>query len=562
MGKMNPIDRLVTVGADRLVYAKQQWDRVFKAHESTLPVYLSESSDWYNQAIQGSTFEERSRIALTISWIYADIKLIANEFSAAPLQVKRLDEKRREIIVEHPFTKVLAHPNSEMDLPFLLQYLAYWIELRGKAYWFLAPEENNPNVIKEIWPIRADRIWPIIGKTKFVEKYVYRLNSGTTIKIDPRYVVFFRTPNPFDLWDGLSPLSAWLPVQTEQGEAQWQKDTYTTGRGIPHSVIALDKNLSEVDFIVAAARIREDFEHERKIAITRSSDLDVKQVGITPKDLELIKSREFTRDEIDTIFLGVPIRDHSSDVWLEAADKVVREKTIWPLHVLIAGQLSVQVLQSFYGDEEYCEFDDIRPQDRALNVQEANIYWRVHTVDEAREKLGMPKFRNDLRFKGEFADTEFKEYGSLPVPLAIDPSFVTLLYDIGRISPEEINLPGGADNLDRLLNRVNQVGANRQLEANKPTPQPGVTEGESPVHINNRIATQGTAAQAARKTDLKRWRKVAIKAMEDGRNPSERPFVTDVFDESTTLQINGLLEECETTGDIKDLFSRMLNEVI
>lgn len=555
---MNLLDRVTSFGIDRISHARSMWMRAVSGQNSNLPRYLEDGPVELYGLMDNLRPEERQRIALTISWIYADIKLLASEVSSAGIQIKRKDGDREEVIKDHPLLQLLNHPNSEMDLPFLLQYTTYWMMLRGKAYWYLAPEMGNPDKIKEIWPIQADRIFPIPGKDRFIEKYVYRLKHGQVMTIDPDYVIFFRFPNPFDLWDGLSPLiAASLPMETELGLAKWQRDTYVTGRGIPHSVISLDKTMNKPDFESAAQRIREDFEQERKVAITRAGDMDVKTVGISPRDLELIKSREFTRDEIDTIFLGVPIRDHASDVWLQAADKIVKEKVVWPMHVLLAGQISVRLVRPFYDEEDYAEFDDIRPQDRALNVQEANIYWRVHTVDEAREKLGLPKFE-EFSVNSDFdvsVEVAFKEYGRLPVPLAIDPAFITLLYDVGRVDPAEMNLPGQSDQLTRFVDKVNQVSAARQVESGKPPKQPSLRQGDSPVHTTNQLARGNTNPK---KNELRLWRKIALKSFASGQ---EREFVSDVLTQSEIKSIQHYLSQAKTEDDIKGIFSVLIDSL-
>ena len=542
------LDRFVKFGIDRISFARNEWLRSAPSRPSVLPMYLEGGPQIYNEGL--ITEDEKRRLALTISWIFADIKLIANEVSAAHTSIKIMRGPREERLKDHAFAKVLDHPNSEMDAIFLWQYTVYWMSLRGKAYWYLAPKEGNPNEISEIWPIQADRVVPIIGKDKFVEKYVYTLNNGRRIVIDPNYVVFFRYTHPYNLWDGLSPLlAASLPMETEVGSAKWQRDTYVTGRGIPHSVISLDKTLNDRDFKAAASNIREDFEEERKVAIARAGSLSVETVGISPKELELIKSRQFTRDEIDTIYLLIALHDHASDTWLQAADRIVKDKVIWPLHRLLAGQLTVQVLDRFYGDDEYIEFDDVRVQDRSMSVQEANIYWRVRTVNEAREELGAAKLLID--------EKRMPGYGELPVPLAIDPSFVTLYYDIGRLDPALYNLPGGSDTLTRFLQKVNQaneqqaVGA-ANLGAKPPDQQPSLQQSVSPKKLVN---------DQVKKSELKRYRKVSLKDLALGKRPEDRDFVSEILTLETLKAIQKDLATSVTDEEIRSIFAKYMNLV-
>ena len=46
-------------------------------------------------------------------------------------------------------------------------------------------------------------------------------------------------------------------------------------------------------------------------------------------------------------------------------------------------------MRRFYTDDLLGEFEDVRPRDRALLVQERRTYWQVQKVSEAREELGL-----------------------------------------------------------------------------------------------------------------------------------------------------------------------------
>lgn len=553
----NIFDRTIKYGADRLTIVAQEWSRVLKAYTaSKIPGYLQPQSPDLSMSMESFNEAEKRRIALTISWIYADIKLIANEFSSVPIRIKRMENDREEIIKDHPFTKILAYPNTEIDRISLLQLTVYWLSLRGKAYWYLAPEQGNPNKIAEIWPMQADRVYPIAGKTRLIDRYVYRLRDGRNISIDPDYVVFFRYADPYDERDGLSPLhAATLPMETEIGSSKWQRDTYVTGRGIPHSVISLDKSLGDREFAVASARIREDFEEERKVAITRAGALTVETVGISPKDLELIKSRQFTRDELDIIFLLVAIHDHSSDTWLQAADKIIKEKVIWSLHQMIAEQLTVQTVKRFYGEDDYAEFDDIRPQDRSQAVQEHNVNWRAKTINEAREDLGLPEYDDSFKFPN---DVQLEGFGNLPVPLAIDSSFVTLLYDIGMVDPHLLNLPGEADGLTRLMDKVNQTAAQRTQTKPANAKLPGLPSAESPKRMTNRLAKK--SFDAAKSLELKRWKKVALRELSKSGLPSEREFASEILSTDEINAVKTALSECQNEDEIRALFNSLMDD--
>lgn len=425
------IDRFVGYGIDRAAYAIMRWNKAFPSRsQRALPPYVGED-DYGNVndlSLTGNESVLRHR-ALTLSWIYADVDLIAKEFSSTPFGIKKQSGEDISDVVNHPFETLLSNPNDEMTGAFLLQYTAWWMQLRGKAFWYLAPAKGNSDEIVEIWPLPADRVEAVKGKTTFIDRYTYKLRRGTKIDLNPDYVVYFRFPHPYDLWDGLAPLDAALnPLEIDQAEAKWQRDTYVNGRGIPASVLMLSEKMGDRDFAVAAQRIREDFEQGRKLAIARGNDLKVASIGITPQQLGLIESRQFTRDEIDTVFLGLAYHGFSSETGIVVADKILKEKKIWPMHVLMAGQMTTQLVRPFYGDEFLLEFDDIRPQDRSLDIQEFDTYSRVMTLNEARKERKLDDYKNEM----------FPELGKMPLKLATDPSFVLQYYPPKQTPSQEL----------------------------------------------------------------------------------------------------------------------------
>jgi len=145
------IDRMVDYGIDRASHALQHWNKSFpsKQKQNALPPYIGED-DYGNYS--GSTTnngnEERLRYrALVTSWIYSDTDLIAKEFSSTGFGIKKQSGEETSEVKNHPFEILLSNPNEEMTGSFLLQYTAWWMELRGKAFWYLAPEKRNKNLI-------------------------------------------------------------------------------------------------------------------------------------------------------------------------------------------------------------------------------------------------------------------------------------------------------------------------------------------------------------------------------------------------------------------------------
>jgi len=332
--------------------------------------------------------------------------------------------------------------------------------------------------------------------------------------------------------DGEVPLNAaLLAMETEIGTGKFQRDTYVSGRGMPRSIISLPEETGERDFISLSAQIRHDFEEEQKVIITRAGDVKATTLGLTQKEMELIGQREFTRDEIDVVFLGYELHGKQTESELRQRYRMFQDTIIHPTHRLVAGQISVQALHRFYGEDLVYEFDDIRTQDRALNVQERNVYWRVKKFNEARQDLMLPPYEDD-------------EIGNLPVPLATDPAYVSALKGLSVVG----TAPGGKGG--------NDPKSPRRL----PSPNAAMSESDAPVNQLSDAAKDipelpQAAIDEGIRTELNRWRKVATKESVAGRNPGLYSFKSEVLPPRLYHAIRGGLLECDKTEtEIKTVF--------
>ena len=536
--KLGLIDGLVQWGIQRAAFAANTWktQQLDTQDRQLVSMFLSNVSD--GDPFTKLADDQKRRIAVTVSWIYSDIRLFANTFSSANGEVKRIEGEQLNSIKNHPFELLLRKPNDKMDLSFLWIYTIKWMQLKGNAYWFLAPAAGNAKEIVEIWPIPADRVKPIPDKEKMLRGYQYTTLSGQSKIILPEYVVHFQFPNPFTLLDGEVPLNAaLLAMETEIGTGKFQRDTYVSGRGMPRSIISLPEETGERDFVALSAQIRHDFEEEQKVIITRAGDVKATTLGLTQKEMELIGQREFTRDELDVVFLGYELHGKQTESELRQRYRMFQDTIIHPTHRLVAGQISVQALHRFYGKDLVYEFDDIRTQDRALNVQERNVYFRVNQLREARNELNMA----EMTSKVPQIQSILEMISDLPVPLATDPAFVSAL---AGLSIQDVG-PGDKGGLQPKSQR-------RLASANA-----AMSESDAPVNQLSDAAKElpQAAIDEGIRTELNRWRKVAIKELASGKNPGLYSFQSIVIPRPLYHAIRGgLLEGEKSEEGIKSVF--------
>jgi HK97 family phage portal protein len=475
--------------------------------------------------------EARQQLALSISWIYADISLLADKVISSELKVKKLIGEKTEDISNHPFELLMAKPNEFMSRSFLIRHLITSLMLsKNGAFVYLSPQRGTKNII-ELWPINPGRVTPIIDKLNYLKHFRYQpsRSGNRAYKINPEYVVWFRYADIFDYWASAPPLIAMLDTMSiELGIASSQKKFYTEGRGIPLSVVSVSPDMSEPDFAQFRQDLKDDWEREgTTLAIARGGTLDVESLGFTQKDLEILGNQELSRDKIDSVLLKIPFRDLQSQGGesLKQADRFINDNVIHPLQKLIAEQITLQALMRFWGDDLRAEFEDVRAQDRSLTIQENNVYSRWMTMDEMRQTQGNAPLSGDIG----------KLIGELPVPLATNASFVGNLLQL-NVDPTHIADPDEPGNLAESQDSLAVVN---QLADGDTTPD----------EMIENIKSEAIHAE------LKRWKRVARKSFSNNGDPLSRTFESTIIPANIRDNITLSLMESGSLDDISDVFN-------
>ena len=156
---------------------------------------------------------------------------------------------------------------------------------------------------------------------------------------------------------------------------------------------------------------------------------------------------------------------------------------------------------------------DIVPQDRSLEVQEYTIYSQDRTVNENREEQGLDKTDHPR--------------ADVPVRLLTTPF----------TDPEESAQMG----MEAL------AAAGESHDEKEVGSLPGAKDPEAEV--------EDEAQKIARKTELDRWKRVALREFRDGRAPAEREFKSVILSEDVRERVSAALRAAESEDDVKAAFS-------
>ena len=531
--KANALGRVLRYFGDAFAYAKP-------VQHSKLSLALLEgmaASPWYLTGGQGD--EDEYELATSSYAAYSAIKLVASRATTkdATFQAQREDaDGELEEEKAHPFTKLLKRPNTLMSGSFLMRYTVWWFLLRGNAYIFIATPAPGSGEPVELLPLAADMMQPMPetmrqGKGVYAGQQVidFEYSTGTYKQQLPgENVIHFRTPNPHDYWVGLSPLApALLPLRSDEAQGQWVSDFFGKKNAIPSAIMSVPAETSEQDFGVIREMLREQFEAGQRTLITRAGDLSVEVIQQTLEQMQVLGSREFNAKAIDRIY-GIPeglITGGLSGDSRLAAEIALARNTVQPLLDYFAEELTGS-LAIYYGEDIVITAPNVVPQDRALDLQEYNAYGQDRTINENRQELGLEPLKNDV------AD-------QVPVRLLqwVAPNYATL----DGSEPEPEPMPAALEPFAQPgQTSTNGNGSEPGLPAMEgtATPEQVVEQLAGKAHTNG----HDPVATLALRTELQRWRKVAMREAKAGRNPAEREFESAVVPAELAAELRTVLD--------------------
>lgn len=325
------------------------------------------------------------------SWVYSDVQVLSREFQAGKIAVKELSGETSKDVVNHAFEQLWAKPNLYMGQSYLMSFWMHSILLKGKAFLFFAPDSANN--IAEVWPIPPHQVTVVPDTKTFIGGYNYKPHpNADPIFIPPEYICYSRLVNPQNLRDGIAPLDAAMnAVQTDVAQSNWARNFFERKKAIPDALVTMPREVNPLDFNTIKTEILEGlFGNGVGVGFARAGDLDIKAFGFDMQKVQMIESRIASRNEIDRVF-GIPEGYWSADASRANSDHAgdaVLGNVVYPYLVMLAQDLSSQIMPIFYDDNLRVEFGDIRPRNVDLQLREFDRLSTILTVDELRDRNG------------------------------------------------------------------------------------------------------------------------------------------------------------------------------
>jgi HK97 family phage portal protein len=213
-------------------------------------------------------------------------------------------QDNRTEVTRHPALDLWRQPNPFHTGHAFRETTQQHAELTGEQYWVL---QKHGNIPYEMWPVQPDRMFPVPHPTQFLAGYVYRSPSGEEIPLGVDDVIYTRTPNPLDIYRGLSPVHTIMTDLDATNQASEYTSAWFRNGATPGGVIQAEQNISDEDFYQFQARWRETHQgtsNTNRVAILEAG-MTWQSVAVTHDDMQLVEIKESTRETIREAF-GFP----------------------------------------------------------------------------------------------------------------------------------------------------------------------------------------------------------------------------------------------------------------
>ena len=336
----------------------------------------------------------------TSSLIYSAIKTRAKAITRPPLVVYQNRDNPKPVGQKHQLQILLDKVNDWWTGRDLWEATSVYLDLWGSAYWVL--RKPSPSALPtEIWLYRPDKMRVLGDRETYIRGFVYQ-DQGKPVPFAPEEVVWLRNFNPMSELSGFSPLApARLAADTAMESMRHNANVFKNGilsdTGILAEDAVTDEQIEEL-----GARI------DKRYTTTKNSHRplflggvkDVKNLGLSPKDMEFIGSLRWSLEEVARVF-DVPkilLQDLERSTYenVNAAERIFWRNTIIPQLRFFEAELNEMLVPQFGDESLFVEFDlsqieAIQEDANAMALRQQNdVVKGIVTINEVRQERNLP----------------------------------------------------------------------------------------------------------------------------------------------------------------------------
>lgn len=414
-----------------------------------------------------SNYAQYTEVYEQLVWVYAAVFAIAADAAIVTWELL----KRGELVKEEdndPVFMMLENPNEEMTWYDLIEATIIYMELSGNEYWEIGRNVEGSGAARQLYTMRPDRVRvQPRADGKGVESYVFNINpsrpdTGETFPADD--VLHYKYFHPGNDWYGLSALSAAAQaVVSERYTIDFNQQFFRNGAA-PRGFLSTEQPITPEQMDEIAA------EWIKRTSVKRGQGhgtpvlprgLTFQPLGVSPKDMEFLRQRQYNREEILATF-GVPpvkvgLLEHSKYDNYKLQEKAFYRDTIQPKLRKVQGTLNKFLLREFNGEYRFRFLvDPFTAESDKERVQRLEKLFGMGAItpNEIRDEMKL----------GEHYDDGDSYYVSASFAPVGDP---TLSVGESRIAAVAAEMGKGMANLQDMISKVHELyddSSGRQVE--------------------------------------------------------------------------------------------------
>ena len=301
---------------------------------------------------------------------------------------------------DHPLQRLLDAPNPFWTRGDLWRATETHLSLWGAAFWALERDEHG--AIREIWPLRPDRMRIIPDAQSYIKGFVFVGDGSQLAPYIPEDIVWMRYFNPLDEYAGLSPIAP-LRLSADMGlDALRANRKLLQNDSAPGLIIETDGDPTDAEVHAFFQRWESRYQGVEKLRrpALLGAGMKATNLGFSPRDMEYIESLRWSLEDIARVF-GVPKMmigdmEHTTYSNFSAARRLFWEDTVSAQLALYQDALQRYLLPHFGDPALRVEFDlsgvEALKESEASKAKRRRLYVQagIMTVNEARREIGLP----------------------------------------------------------------------------------------------------------------------------------------------------------------------------
>ncbi len=266
-------------------------------------------------------------------WVQIALRCIRKGLARDLVEV--FDPATGEQKPKHRLARLLARPNPHTSGAAFRGADATWLGLGGNSFWELTPDRSPFETPVEMHLVHADRVRIVPDPKIGVKAYEFQ-TGGRSWRTVPAHLVIHRREfsTEDDFW-GLSPVEAVRKdISISESARTWNHELFEEG-AMPDSYITprdpmenlTARELKQFRRTLLAERKRGK---RSKTPAILPSAADIKQLGMSPEDVEFLETLKWVREVVGSIY-GVPpvlMGQWQSVAW---SNSEAQQKMFWEL---------------------------------------------------------------------------------------------------------------------------------------------------------------------------------------------------------------------------------------